>query len=210
MFISFEGGDGTGKTTQARLLADKLESNGLRVLLVHEPGGTDLGELLRAWLKETGREISPQAELLAFAAARTELVKNIIKPALAKDTIVVADRYCDSTTAYQGYGHELSLEVIERVNSIATQGLYPDHTFILDLEPAQAFNRGVARDNESNERRFEDMNESFHSRVFTGFRHVAANESSRCVIIDSSKSINSIEKEIWNYLVQAGSIRQIL
>jgi len=122
----------------------------------------------------------------------------------------VADRYCDSTTAYQGYGHELPLEVIERVNSIATQGVYPDHTFILDLEPAQAFNRGVARDNESNERRFEDMNESFHSRVFTGFRYVAANESSRCVIIDSSKSINFVQKEIWNYLVQVGSVRQIL
>ena len=210
MFISIEGGDGTGKTTQAHLLAKNLKDIGSDVVLVHEPGGTELGEMLRSWLKKTGREISPPAELLAFRSARAELVENIIKPALAKGTIVVADRYCDSTTAYQGYGHELPLDVIERVNSIATQGLYPDLTFILDLDPAQAHRRGIARDNESNERRFEDMNESFHSRVFTGFRDIAANEPSRCTIIDSSKPIDLIEKGIWNYLVQVGFIREIL
>tara|TARA_B100000029_G_scaffold396632_2_gene394728 strand:+ start:5141 stop:5761 length:621 start_codon:yes stop_codon:yes gene_type:complete len=206
MFISIEGGDGAGKTTQARLLADNLKSLGSDVVLVHEPGGTELGEMLRSWLKETGKEISPQAELLSFGAARAELVENIIKPALAKGTIVVADRYSDSTTAYQGYGHELPLDVIERVNSIATQGIYPDLTFILDLDSAQAYNRGIARDNESNERRFEDMNESFHSRVFTGFREIAANEPIRCTIIDSSKPIDLIEKEILDYLAYAGYI----
>ncbi len=206
MFISIEGGDGAGKTTQARLLADNLKSLGSDVVLVHEPGGTELGEMLRSWLKETGKEISPQAELLSFGAARAELVENIIKPALAKGTIVVADRYSDSTTAYQGYGHELPLDVIERVNSIATQGIYPDLTFILDLDSAQAYSRGIARDNESNERRFEDMNESFHSRVFTGFREIAANEPIRCTIIDSSKPIDLIEKEILDYLAYAGYI----
>ncbi|MBJ28212.1 MAG: dTMP kinase [Chloroflexi bacterium] len=206
MFISIEGGDGAGKTTQARLLADNLKSLGSDVVLVHEPGGTELGEMLRSWLKETGKEISPQAELLAFGAARAELVENIIKPALAKGTIVVADRYSDSTTAYQGYGHELPLDVIERVNSIATQGIYPDLTFILDLDSAQAYNRGIARDNESNERRFEDMHESFHSRVFRGFREIAANEPIRCTIIDSSKPIDLIEKEVLDYLAYAGYI----
>ena len=144
-FISFEGGEGSGKSTQAEILTDRLRKIGLVVEFVHEPGSTELGwhvrDILKRGLAEE-RVISAQAELLLFSAARAELVFKALRPLLDNpDMVVIADRYVDSTTAYQGYGRGIPLEQVEVVNALATQGVMPDLTFLLDLPPVDGLTR---------------------------------------------------------------------
>lgn len=211
LFIAFEGGEGAGKTTQAQLLYDALQELGRPVDLVREPGGTDLGEYLRDYLKSE-RPLTPEAELLLFAAARVELAVNRIKPALAAGGIVIADRFGASTVAYQGYGRGLDLGVISALNGFATVGCRPDLILLLDVEPTvglrrtvghqMAFGENLFRDliplhRNAEGRRFEDLALEFHERVRQGFREQAANAPERWAVIDAAPSIEQVWAQVW-------------
>ena len=141
LFISFEGGEGSGKTTQSDLLVARLEGEGRRVVRLHEAGGTPLGEYIRNWVKAQSAPLTPQAELLLFAASRAELVQRVIRPELDQGAIVIADRYADSTTVYQGNARGLPMDTVEAANAIATAGVWPDATFLLDTPPDTGLRR---------------------------------------------------------------------
>ena len=212
LFFSFEGGDGSGKSTQAELLIERLSGLGVDCLPVHEPGTTPLGLHVRAWVKGGARaagETSDLAELFLFAAARAQLVEEVVEPALARtETVVVADRYADSTAAYQGYGRELSLEHVERVNAIATRGVWPDVTFLLDCPPEEGLTRvgafqmklpfwaEVERENEGV--RFEAASLDFHHRVRAGYQELAAADPERWRIIDALRPAREVHDDIWD------------
>ena len=212
LFIAFEGGEGAGKTTQARLLYDALQRLGRPVELAREPGGTDLGEYLRDYLKSE-RPLTPEAELLLFAAARVELAVNRIKPALAAGNIVIADRFAGSTVAYQGYGRGLDLGVIAALNGFATVGCRPDLILLLDVEPTVGLSRTVGHQTAFVEnflgdliplrrnaegRRFEDLALEFHERVRQGFREQAAQSPERWAVIDAAPSIEQVWAQVWS------------
>jgi len=182
LFITFEGGEGCGKSTQSRLLLKKLEQQNIPAVLTHEPGGTALGDELRKVLKKKRDSfISPQAELFLLAASRVQLLAEIIRPALEEGKVVVCDRFTHSTLAYQGYGRGLDLTTVETVNNIATQDLKPDLTILLDISPEQ----GLAR-KRSLKDRFELEDLSFHRRVREGYLKIAAAEPDRWLVIDAS------------------------
>jgi dTMP kinase len=165
LFISFEGGEGCGKSTQARHLAAALEQRGYDVVLTYEPGGTPLGEELRRCLKRS-REggLTAEAELLLFGAARSQLTKTVILPSLMRGSVVVCDRYSDSTTAYQGYGRMLPMPTVASVNRLADGGLRPNLVILLDMDPTKALERKRRwRD------RFEGESSEFHERVRGGY-----------------------------------------
>ena len=211
LFIAFEGGEGAGKTTQAKLLYDALRGLGRPVELAREPGGTDLGEYLRDYLKSE-RPLTPEAELLLFAAARVELAVNRIKPSLEAGNIVIADRFAGSTVAYQGYGRGLDLGVITAINGFATLGRRPDLILLLDVEPTVGLRRTVAHQTAFVEnlfgdltalrrnaegRRFEDLALEFHERVRQGFREQADNDPERWAVIDAAPSIEQVWAQVW-------------
>lgn len=215
LFISFEGGEGTGKSTQTELLRQRLQQAGVPSLLVLEPGTTPLGDYLKAWLKREQRETtSPGAEALMFAAARAELVSKTIKPALANaNTVVIADRYADSTTAYQGYGRGLRLTDVDAVNRLATQGIRPELTFLLDCSPEIGLGRvGSPHDTERSHtseagvpvridpegtRRFETESLEFHKRVRAGYLKISKRGPDRWCVIDATKSVGEIGDIVW-------------
>ncbi len=141
MFISFEGGEGSGKSTQAELLVQGLVESGLQVVPIHEPGSTGLGQHLRRYLKDESVSLTGAAELLLFCAARAQLVAEILRPCLDRGVHVVADRYADSTVAYQGHGRRLDIETVLRINSFSTQAVRPDLTFLLDFDPMVGLSR---------------------------------------------------------------------
>ena len=181
-FITIEGGEGCGKSTQSRLLLKKLEQQNIPAILTHEPGGTALGDEIRKVLKRKRDSfISPQAELFLLAASRVQLLAEIIRPALEEDKVVVCDRFTHSTLVYQGYGRGLDLTIVETVNNIATQDLKPDLTILLDISPEQ----GLARKRSSKDR-FELEDLSFHRRVREGYLKIAAAEPDRWLVIDAS------------------------
>ena len=217
MFISFEGGEGSGKSTQAEVLAKRLRDNGLAVKFVHEPGSTELGwhvrDILKRGLAEE-RVISAQAELLLFSAARAELVFKALRPLLDNPgTVVVADRYVDSTTAYQGYGRGIPIEQVEVVNALATRGVMPDLTFLLDLPPVDGLTRigdlqlGFRMDDSvlqaddaraQEGARFEDEPLEFHDRVRQGYLDLAAKQPDRFCVIDATLPESRVSELIWN------------
>ncbi len=207
--ISFEGGDGAGKTTQAALLVERLGFAGKDAVLVREPGGTPLGERLRPLIKGEA-PASPMAELLMFEAARAELVQEVIRPALDAGTIVVTDRFYDSTTAYQGFGRGMDMEIIENLNRIATGGLEPHITLLLDIEPADALARvgpqPGGRIDPSDQQRFEEQPLEFHERVAEGYRTLAREEPSRWFVIDASRPVDQIAERVWSVV---GSVLKI-
>ena len=211
--ISFEGGDGAGKTTQAALLVERLGFAGKDAVLVREPGGTPLGERLRPLIKGEA-PASPMAELLMFEAARAELVQEVIRPALDAGTIVVTDRFYDSTTAYQGFGRGMDMEIIENLNRIATGGLEPHITLLLDIEPADALARVGSqpgaqpgkRIDPSDQQRFEKQPLEFHERVAEGYRTLAREEPSRWFVIDASRPVDQIAERVWSVV---GSVLKI-
>ena len=205
-FIVFEGGEGTGKSTQAHLLRDRLQDLGREVLLTREPGGTDLGERLREIiLRPSTRDpnasaasslphMTAAAELFLFLAARAELVSEIIRPALAGGTIVVCDRYNDSTIAYQGYGRGLDLEAVRRACDLATGGLRPDLSILLDL-PVDA---GLARKAVGGEwDAIGDESRDFHERVRRGFHELVDAEPKRWLVVDATLPIEDVSEMIW-------------
>ncbi len=217
LFISFEGGEGSGKSTQAEILARRLESEGFSSTLVREPGTTPLGWYLRDWLKRErrrGSTVSHGAELFLFAAARAEFVAKVLTPALAgKSRVVIADRYADSTTAYQGYGRRLPLDDIARINRLATQGKTPDLTFLLDCSPVEGLKRVGAlqirlpmepadgsdpkRMDREGTGRFEEESLAFHERVRAGYLEVAGREPERWAVVDATESVEAISDAIW-------------
>ncbi|HET6497640.1 MAG TPA: dTMP kinase [Coriobacteriia bacterium] len=182
-FITIEGCEGTGKSTQAALLADALRAAELRVVEAREPGGTPLGEAVRRILLDRDHDgLEPRAELLLYEAARAELTARVIAPALASGAAVVCDRHIDSTTAYQGHGRGLPLGEIGRLNRFATAGLLPDVTIVLDLDVAEGLRRatGVAGAD-----RLEAEDIAFHERVREGFLRTAADDPKRVVVVSA-------------------------
>ena len=205
LFVSFEGGEGVGKSTQAALLKQRLGGAGTEVVLLREPGGTPLGERLRRWLKGTG-VANAWAELFLFEAARAELVHQVVRPALERGAVVIVDRFADSSTAYQGYGRGLPVHEIEAVNRMATGSLTPGLSVLLDMPPAAALSRlGDAaggfgdrgRVDPAAERRFEEEPIAFHERVADGFRQLAAQEPERWLVVDASLPREEIAEAIW-------------
>jgi dTMP kinase len=206
--VTLEGPDGAGKTTQAALLVDHLRAGGHGVVALREPGGTAVGEQIRALLIDPRRaELAPRAEMLLFAASRAQLVAEVIAPALARGRIVVCERYVDASLAYQGVARGLGLDVVRTVNEAATGGLRPDLTLLLDLDPetglrrARAASRRTRPDGSRAEDweggdRMERETAAFHARVREGFLAVARIEPQRIRVIDARRSVADVQREI--------------
>jgi dTMP kinase len=194
LFITFEGGEGSGKSIQARLLYRKLRQLAIPVILTHEPGVTSLGKRINHLLKWTQYiDISPVAELMMFNVSRAQLVKEVINEALIKGQTVICDRFYDSTTAYQGYGRGLDIETVKRVNKIATGGLTPNLTIFLDVPPEEGFRRKV----KDKPDRFETESLDFHRRVREGFLKLAEDEPSRWRVINGEQDREIIAGIVW-------------
>ena len=194
LFITFEGGEGSGKSVQAKALYRRLSQLAVPALLTHEPGGTSFGKKLAFWLKwAKDTDISPLTELLLFNASRAQLVTKVIKPNLESGKVVICDRYADSTTAYQSYGRGLDLEMVMTINNAATQGLKPDLTVLLDISAEE----GLARKKAKKQDRFEQEDIAFHQRVREGYVKLAANDPQRWLVVDASQSKRKITQVIW-------------
>ena len=202
-FITFEGGEGCGKSTQVLRLKAALEGEGRRVMLTREPGGTRLAELIRGLLKDEVEDPPcDRAELLLFLAARAQLVKNVIRPALESGTWVVSDRFSDSTFAYQGYGRGLPLDVLRLANDFACDGLKPDFTVLLDVSPEVAAARMRRREKALNTSadRIESAGDEFHARLRAGFLELARREPNRIAVVDASGSPDEVWEGVWKSL----------
>ena len=200
-FITFEGGEGCGKSTQIRLLAERLRAAGKEVLLTREPGGTALAEKIRSLVREESDDPpNSRAETLLFIASRAQVVENVIRPTLASGTWVLCDRFADSTFAYQGYGRGLDLEELKRINSFATGGLEPDRTILLNVSPEVSAKRMRAREAATNTDadRMEKAGDSFHSRLRQGFLELAAAEPKRFAVIQADGGIEEVAEAVWN------------
>ena len=194
LFITFEGGEGSGKSVQAKALYRKLSRHAIPAVLTHEPGVTPLGKKITRWLKWGGNiAISPLAELMLFNASRAQLVAEVIKPELENGKVVICDRYADSTTAYQSYGRGLDLAMVRAVNQAATKGLSPDLTVMLDI----TIETGLARKSDQKQDRFEQEDIAFHHRVREGYLKLAAAEPGRWLVIDATQSRKKIAEIIW-------------
>jgi dTMP kinase len=194
MFISFEGVDGSGKTTQVALLADSLRGEGRDVVATREPGGTPAGERIRELLLEGG-EIAPWTEAALFAAARAQLVDEVIRPALARGADVICDRYIDSSLAYQGIARGLGVERVLELNLLATSGLLPDRTFFLAISPEETTGRKDAEPD-----RIEREGDEFAAIVDQGYRELAAIFAKRVVTIDATMPASDISREVRGQL----------
>lgn len=206
-FITFEGGEGCGKSTQIRLLAERLRAQGLQVLLTREPGGTALAEQIRALVREIGEDPpNARAETLLFLASRAQLVENVVRPALAAGTWVLCDRFADSTFAYQGYGRGLNLAELKALNAFATGGLVPDRTILLDVPPETAAARLRAREQTTQTAadRMERAGDDFHARLKAGFLELAAAEPARFAVIAAEGTVENVAEKVWS------SIRHML
>lgn len=196
-FITFEGIDGSGKSTQLRMIASELRVRGFEVLTTMEPGGTPLGRRLRAAFLETEENVAPLAELLLFAADRAQHVNFLIKPALAEGKIVISDRYADATFAYQGAGRGFSEETVNAVIKLATDGLKPDLTLFFDVPVEKAIMRTNARtDEEAKKNRMDKETLEFYERVRTAYLGIAERERERFIIIDGDSSVGEIKAKI--------------
>ena len=187
LFVTFEGIDRSGKTTQARMLVEALGDD---ALAVREPGGTEVGERLRELLKDPSVSISPEAEALMFAAARAELVAQVIRPALDQGKVVVSDRFLDSSLAYQGVARGLGVDDVEQINRFATGGLMPDLTFLLSIDPARAAERAGQLD------RFEDEGDSLQKAVYEAYGELAERDPARWQIIDADRPSSEVHADV--------------
>ncbi|MGH1398687.1 MAG: dTMP kinase [Alphaproteobacteria bacterium] len=203
LFITFEGGEGAGKTSQINRLAQSLTEAGHKVVTTREPGGTPESERIRDLLvQRDGGNWTPMAETLLFFAARVMLVEKTILPAIKDGSIVICDRFTDSTRAYQGYGHDFDLDVIESLKETTLGGLEPDLTFILDIDPTVGLERSERRlaaealAIKQKEDRFEAMDMTFHERLRQGFLSIAKNNPQRCHVIDAAQDLETVAQDI--------------
>jgi dTMP kinase len=198
-FITFEGSEGSGKSTQVQRLAARLERSGVPYLVTREPGGTPIGETIRELLQFASHNsgMTPEAELLLFEASRSQLVREIIKPALERGMCVIADRFFDSTTVYQGAARKLDPETIERLNAFAVGDCIPDIAFVLDIDAATAKSR---MQKPRRPDRMEQEPAEFYERVREAYRELAAREPNRVVLINGLHNADQIENEIWETL----------
>jgi dTMP kinase len=195
-FISFEGSEGCGKSTQIRLLVESLSDSGIVPVLVREPGGTPIGESIRHLLQhsEEGRSMEAETELLLFAASRAQLVRQKILPALEAGQIVISDRFLDSTTVYQGVARKISADVVEMINRFAAGPRLPDITFLLDMDPNEAHKRLIHR--LGNRDRMEEQPPEFYEAVRRGYLELAAVRKDRICLLDATKPEREIAREI--------------
>jgi dTMP kinase len=199
-FITFEGSEGSGKSTQADRLAARLQRCGIPHILTREPGGTPVGESIRELLQFAphNSNMTAETELLLFEASRSQLVREIIKPGLERGQCVIADRFFDSTTVYQGAARKLDHEIIERLNAFAVGDCVPDISFVLDIDAATAQSRMQREARKAD--RMEQQPEEFYERVREGYRELATNELKRIVLIDGARDADEIATEIWRTL----------
>ena len=199
-FITFEGGEGCGKSTQVKRLKEALEKEGAGVVLTREPGGTWLAEEIRRLIKDQTTDAPcDRSELLLFLAARAQLVRNVIRPALESGKWVVSDRFSDSTIAYQGYGRGLPIDILKDMNDFACEGLRPDLTFFLDVSPETSAARLRAREAATNTAadRIERAGDEFHARLRKGFAELAAAEPWRILTVDANGTVDEVWEEVW-------------
>jgi dTMP kinase len=203
LFITFEGGEGSGKSVQSRMLYRWLFSLGITAVLTYEPGGTPLGKQLGRWLKwSNDKAITPIAELMLFNAARAQSVSDLIIPSLSSGKLVISDRYADSTTVYQGYGRGLNLDTIKAINNAATQGLVPDLSILLDIPPKA----GLIRKKGKVKDRFEQEDQAFHIRVREGYLRLAAREPERWLVVDATQVKDQVAQIIRQRVSQMLSL----
>jgi dTMP kinase len=196
MFITFEGIDGSGKSTQARLLSERLKEEGRDCVFLREPGGTEISEKIRTLLLDREHlEMTDLAEVFLFSAARTQLVSEVIRPCIEQGRIVLCDRFYDSTTAYQGYGRGINVEAVDSINRVASQGIVPDFTFILDIELAEIERRRPPSKRITD--RMESGGMEFFERVRKGYLEIAKREKHRCFVVPGMKSREEILDDIW-------------
>jgi len=194
MFITLEGPEGSGKTSQISLLADHVRTLGFKVLVTREPGGTFIGDQIRNVLVSLeNKALTPQAETLLFLAARAQLVREVIQPALARGVIVISDRYADATLAYQGYGHGVDLDILKQLLTFATGGLEPSLKILMDID----VENGLHRKTDCGEwNRLDAYSVAFHERVRNGYHNLAASEPEKWVVIDASKSRELVHADL--------------
>ncbi len=210
MFIAFEGPEGSGKSTQIALLAGWLHERGLAVLTTREPGGTAIGDRVRAILLDhAASEMSPEAEVLLFSAARAQLVNEVIRPHLEAGGVVLCDRFADSTMAYQGYGHRLPLDKLATITDFATGGLRPALVAYLDIDVQAGLGRKQqhAQDDAGQWNRMEAKALAFHERVRAGYLAMAAKDPSRWLIVDAGQSVEDVQGFLRSRVVEMLAIR---
>lgn len=195
MFITFEGSEGSGKSTQIEMLAAYLHQRGYEVLVTREPGGTHIGEQVRQCLHDVGnKEMTAVAEALLYSASRSQLVQEVIFPALENGVIVLSDRYADSTIAYQGYGRQLDLEALRSITHLATNGLKPDLTILFDIDVEEGLSRRSVGGGEMNRMDLQEI--AFYKRVRNGYMELVKQEPERWVIVDAGRPPDDIQDDV--------------
>jgi dTMP kinase len=197
MFITFEGGEGCGKSTHSKILKRYLESLGFKVVLTYEPGDTSIGKLLRRVLLKGEKRASRYTELFLFAADRTEHIERVIRPALKERKIIICDRFIDSTVAYQCGARGLPIELVKKVNSISSGGIKPNITFLLDIPPKEGIKRGTKFTGKDV---FESEKLVFHEKVRKTYLSIAKNEPGRVKVIDSRKPVKEVKQIIRKFI----------
>lgn len=197
-FITLEGPEGAGKTTQVKLLSSKLEAAGIPHLITRDPGGTPLGKQIRRILLTPGNPVSPMAELLLYSADRAQHVDELIMPALKAGKLVICDRYTDSTVAYQGYGRGIDLKLIADLNAMSTQGLKPEMTILFDIESE----KGLGRLHPGGHDRLEREAIEFHHKVRHGYLELVKKEPERWQIIDATKALSAVQEDLKRLIME--------
>lgn len=201
MFITFEGPEGSGKSSQIIRLKAFLEGQGLPVLTTREPGGTSIGDQIRDCLHDvSNQEMISETEFLLYSASRAQLVRQVILPALNKGEIVLCDRFADSTIAYQGYGRGLPLEDLRKITFFATGGLQPDLTFLLDIEVERGLARRIDGDSEMNRLDLEEI--AFHKRVREGYHHLSQDDPDRWCLINADRPADVVQKDLQQIIME--------
>ena len=200
MFITLEGPDGSGKTSQIDPLVKYLEQQGLPVVPTREPGGTDIGNQVRQVIMDLkNKAMHPSTEILLFQSSRAQLVNEVIRPALAEHKVVLCDRYADSTIAYQGYGHQIDLEELQAIIQFATGGLKPDLTVFLDITAEE----GLRRNQQSGKwNRLDDYDLAFHQRVYEGYQTMMAQEPQRWVVVDGTQEPDMVQQDMRRVILE--------